>query len=108
LLGAGGSLSPSTLSAGSHTITAMVTDSGGRTASATRAVLVQGRPVVTITVPLDGTRIQLGTALTLTATATDAEEGNVSGRVTWTSSRDGVLGVGGTISISTLSAGTHT
>src|SRR5439155_4106847 len=40
-------------------------------------------------------------------TATDAEDGNLAARVSWISSRDGVLGTGGSITTSTLSSGTH-
>src|SRR5207253_423697 len=106
-LGTGGSLTLSTLTAGVHTLTASVTDSGGRTASASRSITVSGRPAVTITTPLSGARFNQADVISFTAAATDPEDGDVSSTTAWTSDRDGALGTGGTIT-HTLSAGTHT
>lgn len=63
-------------------------------------------PVVTITSPMDGAVIQ-GGAVTLIATATDAEDGNLASGITWSSSLDGDLGTGASITPG-LSLGTHT
>ncbi|MBK7167690.1 MAG: hypothetical protein IPH83_00065 [Gammaproteobacteria bacterium] len=41
-------------------------------------------------------------------TATDPEDGNLSNSLSWSSSRDGVIGSGASFSTSGLSAGTHT
>lgn len=65
-------------------------------------------PTVTISSPADGSTFTRGDAITFTGTATDAEDGSLTAGLTWTSSRDGALGSGGTISTSALSAGTHT
>ena len=111
-LGTGGSLSR-TLSVGTHTITAAVTDSGGLTGSATRTVTVTSAtpsntaPVVSITAPANGTSVVEGTAVTFTGTASDTQDGNLTAALTWTSNRDGALGTGGSLS-RTLSVGTHT
>src|SRR5204862_128357 len=107
VLGTGGSLTLSTLTAGVHTLTASVSDSGGRTASASRSITVSGRPAVTITTPLSGARFNQADTISFTAAATDPEDGDVSSTTAWTSDRDGALGTGGTIT-HTLSVGTHT
>ena len=65
-------------------------------------------PVVTITAPSGGTSVTQGSPVTFTATATDPEDGNLSAGVSWTSSLDGALGTGATLTRSDLSVGTHT
>src|SRR5205823_11748271 len=107
-LGTGGTITTSALSSGTHVITASVADSGHSTASASVTITVNGGPVVSITAPASGASYLPGTAVTLTATATDFEEGDLTGRITWTSNRDGTLGMGGSITASALSAGIHT
>ena len=49
-----------------------------------------------------------GDNITFTGTATDTEDGNISGSLAWTSSRDGNIGSGASFSTTTLSVGTHT
>jgi hypothetical protein len=108
LLGAGASLTKTTLSPGAHTITASVTDPSGASAQAHTSVTIGHPPVVTITSPANQATIftpQL--PATLTATADDAEDGDLTSQLHWTSSLDGAIGDGGTIS-RTLSIGTHT
>lgn len=65
-------------------------------------------PTVTITAPANGTSVAQGTSVTFTGTATDPEDGTISGSLTWTSSINGNIGSGASFSTSTLSAGTHT
>ena len=62
-------------------------------------------PVVTITAPANGTSTT--SPVSFTATAADTEDGNIAASVVWSSSLDGVLGTGASISAA-LSAGTHT
>src|SRR5207244_4052587 len=107
-LGMGGSITASALSAGIHTITASATDSSGKPGSMQVIVTVNTPPVVTITAPPAGTSPEPLAGVTFAATATDAEDGNLASAITWTSSRDGALGTGGTLTTSTLSTGTHT
>src|SRR5206468_2949781 len=97
VLGTGGSLTLSTLTAGVHTLTASVSDSGGRTASASRSITVSGRPAVTITTPLSGARFNQADTISFTAAATDPEDGDVSSTTAWPAGRHGALGTGGTI-----------
>ncbi len=112
LLGTGASLSVSTLSAGAHTITASITDSGGKFTTMTRniTVVVPGNtpPVVTVTAPLNGAAFGVGQSVALAATATDTQDGTLTSVISWTSSRDGSLGTGGSLNVSTLTGGTHT
>lgn len=112
-LGSGGTFSTSALSVGTHLITASVTDSGGVTSLATTAVTIMASgpvntaPAVTITAPADGTSVEEGTAVTFTASATDAEDGDLAAGLVWSSDLDGVLGSGGSVTLASLSVGTH-
>lgn len=64
-------------------------------------------PTVTITAPPDGSTFSEGDPVTFTGTASDAENGDLSASVAWTSSLDGPLGSGSPLT-TTLSLGTHT
>ncbi|MBX2821080.1 MAG: T9SS type A sorting domain-containing protein [Rhodothermaceae bacterium] len=63
-------------------------------------------PVVTITSPADGSSFNDGDTINFTGTATDNEDGTISGSITWSSDLDGSLGSGASVS-TTLSIGTH-
>jgi hypothetical protein len=67
---------------------------------------VYGAPAVTITSPSNGASFASGATVNLTGTATDLEQGNVSSQLAWSSSRDGALGTGASLS-RVLSAGQH-
>jgi len=110
VLGSGGSLSVTTLSVGNHVITASVTDSASATvtASATITLVLNQIPVVTITVPDDGIRIDPGQSLGFEGTAIDQEDGDLSSQIEWLSNLDGSLGTGTPITADTLTEGTHT
>jgi hypothetical protein len=106
-LGVGGTLAV-TLREGVHLLSAAVADSDGiRVAVQTRLTITPTPPVVQITAPAAGATAVLGARVTLTATAIDATDGNLSAALRWTSDRDGALGVGGTISTTALSPGVH-
>jgi hypothetical protein len=64
-------------------------------------------PVVTITAPLDDSFFAVGDAITFAATATDAEDGDISANIVWNSSIDGDFGTGATVITAALSPGTH-
>lgn len=64
-------------------------------------------PAVTITSPANESVHLLGTAVTLNASVSDIEDGDVSASVVWTSDLDGIVGSGASVS-APLSAGTHT
>ena len=64
-------------------------------------------PTVTITSPADGATVGSGASISFAGTATDAEDGDISANLTWTSNLDGSIGSGANFS-ATLSDGTHT
>ncbi len=67
-----------------------------------------GAPTVAITAPANAQTFALATPITFTATANDAEDGDLTAGLTWTSNIDGVIGAGGNFTTSSLSVGTHT
>jgi hypothetical protein len=64
-------------------------------------------PSVTISSPGNGSSFSSGGSVTFAGAATDRQDGNLSGSLAWTSSIDGGLGYGASLS-RVLSAGTHT
>src|SRR5207249_1132421 len=108
-IGTGGSFNRATLSRGTHTLTASITDTAGLSASATTHVTVldDAPPVVTITAPT-ATLFADGKPITFTATAIDTIDGDRSSTITWTSNRDGAIGTGASFTASSLSIGVHT
>ena len=64
-------------------------------------------PSVSLTSPTDGATFNSGDLILFDATASDTEDGNVTGDLVWTSSIDGQIGTGGSFS-ATLSDGNHT
>lgn len=95
-----------TLSIGTHIISASVKDSGGLAAtdSITFSVTaaVNTAPSVSITSPTNDSTAEEGTALQLKATANDLEDGDLSSSISWHSSLDGSIG-----NLVTLSVGNH-
>lgn len=111
--GSGGTVSTNSLSVGTHTIRASVTDADGNDGADTVTTTISvdppppQPPVVMITSGA-GTYVE-GDTVVLTGTATDAEDGTITNNLTWSSNLDGAIsGTGGTVSTSTLSIGTHT
>lgn len=64
-------------------------------------------PNVSISSPANGTEIESGFELNFLGSATDVEDGDLTGSLAWTSSLDGPIGTGGSVS-AVLSVGTHT
>src|SRR5207249_1704432 len=108
VLGTGGTITTNALSTGTHVLTASATDHGSKTGHASVIITINTTPAVTITAPANNATYELGAAVTLSGTATDVEHGALPPTIAWTSSRDGALGTGRTITASTLSTGTHT
>ncbi|MEM6377603.1 MAG: malectin domain-containing carbohydrate-binding protein, partial [Bacteroidota bacterium] len=110
-IGTGATFNKSDLSIGTHTITATQTDAGGLTSSASISVVINAtvnqNPVVNIIAPTDMSNVEEGNMVSLNATATDPEDGNVANSLVWISDLDGTIGTTGT-DVSTLSVGTHT
>ncbi|NOT29202.1 MAG: DUF1080 domain-containing protein [Planctomycetes bacterium] len=65
-------------------------------------------PTLTIQSPLEGSQFALGQAVSLEASASDPQEGDLSSAITWASDRDGALGSGSSLTLATLTRGTHT
>ena len=107
-LGTGGSVSTSSLSVGTHTVTASVTDSDGNTETDTTIVTIEPNSVPTVSITSGGGTYLAGATVQLQGTASDAEDGSLTGSIDWSSNLDGSLGTGGSVSTSSLSVGTHT
>lgn len=111
-LGTGSPLATTALSVGDHTVTLIARDSGGNSGTATIAVRVlpmNQAPTVTITAPATGATFTAGTMIAFTGTATDPEDGALTGAaVRWSSSIDGALGTGLSLTTASLSVGAHT
>lgn len=63
-------------------------------------------PTVAISSPADGSVFDSGASITFTGSASDAEDGDLTSNLTWSSDVDGELGTGGSVAAS-LSDGTH-
>lgn len=109
-LGPGAQISTASLSVGTHTISLTATDTRGLAGSSSieLEVLANGLPSVTISAPNAGFEALEGTEVTFVGEATDAEDGALTGdALNWSSSLDGDLGTGGTVSTTSLSLGDH-
>jgi hypothetical protein len=109
-LGTGTQLTTSSLSQGTHTITFSAEDSRGLEGSIgiELEVLANGLPAVTIDQPANGANFLDTDAITFSGSATDDEDGALSGTsLVWNSSLDGEFATGEVPAALTLSAGTH-
>jgi len=109
LIGTGGSFTNSSLSIGTHAITANVTDTNGSSDSKQMQVTitVNTDPEITIISPANGTAFSVGESILFNATANDLEDGSISSLLEWTSDLGGLIGTGGSFTNSSLSIGTH-
>ena len=107
-IGSGGSFQKA-LSSGTHNITARVTDSAGSAASATVTVTVGPKPntppVVSISSPGNGASLT-SSSVSFKGSASDIDQGNLTANLAWYSSIDGLIGYGGSFTV-TLSIGSH-
>jgi hypothetical protein len=74
------------------------------------AVMPEGQnraPVLSLGVPEEGGAVLQGSPVMLRALAVDPEDGDLSARITWTSSIDGPIGIGATVAAAMLSPGVH-
>jgi subtilisin family serine protease len=111
-IGSGGSFPTSSLSVGTHTITASVTDAGGLSGSASITVTINSAPpppppntapVVSISSPANNSSFAKNTAISFSGSASDAEDGSITSNLVWTSYKNGsttgqIIGTGGSFS----------
>ena len=102
------SVTPLVGSAGNVTITVTVSD-GNSSASENfpLTVTLNNPPVVTLTSPPNNTMVLDTDLVSLQASASDVEDGDVSASLTWSSSLSGALGSGASLT-TTLLEGVHT
>lgn len=112
VLGSGASISDlSGLTIGQHLITARVYDAFGAEGSAQIGIsIVDDKiPSISIVSPVNNATISERTLITLNGASLDAEDGDISDSISWSSNINGPLGVGKTLVLPTgLSQGTHT
>jgi hypothetical protein len=108
-IGAGAGFTTSALSIGTHSITASVADGAGLAGSDQVAIEIRANtpPAVAIGAPADGTDLFAGQAVAFAASASDAEEGDLSAGIQWSSDQDGPIGTGAGFSLASLTVGTH-
>ena len=109
-IGTGMSTTRSDLSLGQHTITLAATDANGLSASVSVSISVvaSGVPIVSISSPAANSEHEHDTAVSFQGSATDPEDGTLSGgALVWTSSVNGQIGTGTEFSRSDLSSGPH-
>jgi hypothetical protein len=112
VIGGGASVSRDDLSIGSHVIRLVATDSGGKSDTASVSIEVKPfneSPSAAISAPADGASFVERTSIDFEGSATDSEDGALTGvSLTWTSNLDGSLGTGESISRDDLAVGAHT
>ncbi|MEO8334225.1 MAG: PKD domain-containing protein [bacterium] len=107
-IGTGASMSTSTLTAGTHLITLTVKDSHNAAGVASISIVINRPPSVSISSPAPNASVAAGTSVTFSGSATDPEDGVLSGTsMVWTSSRDGQIGTGVSFATTSLSIGAH-
>ena len=65
-------------------------------------------PTISVTSPANGLVVAAGTAVSLSGTANDTQDGNITANIQWSSNLQGALGTGGSVNAATLAPGTHT
>ncbi len=101
-------ITPKTGSAGDVTISVSADDGGNSdTESFVLHVTLNNPPQVTISSPTDNAAFLDSDLVSLQASASDAEDGDLGSLISWTSSLDGLLGSGSSLSVQ-LGEGTHT
>ena len=109
IIGTGTSFSTTALDGGEHAVSLTATDADGATHSTSITIFAQNAtPVATINNPATGSSFDEGNSITFQGTATDIEDGSLTGSsLVWTSNIDGQIDTGTTFETDTLSSGTH-
>ena len=111
-IGRGTSFSTNALSVGTHVITLTAADAQGLSSFVTRTITVttpvNQLPSVNISSPAGGTSVVQGTSLNFVGSASDPEDGVLSGAsLVWTSSLGGSIGTGTSFTSNSLTVGAH-
>lgn len=110
-IGTGESFSSNTLTTGVHTLSLVAWDSQGIPSTpATIGIEVENTaPVALILLPATGTSFRISSLIQFRGSGNDAEDGILTGtQLRWSSNRDGQIGTGENLAVSTLTAGNHT
>lgn len=117
-LGTTANLNLNTMTAGEHVVILTLANAAGNTVATDSVSVTVAEssttpdntfPVASITAPTGDVSFNVGEVITFTGTGMDAEDGALTdSSLVWSSSEDGGLGTGGTITIDTLSKGEHT
>ncbi|MEM1086053.1 MAG: hypothetical protein AAGI48_18225, partial [Verrucomicrobiota bacterium] len=107
IIGTGATFNYAALTPGLHVITATATDSGSAEGSDSVSIAVNARPVVDIVTPTDSAVFDEGDVIAFEGTATDAEEGDLTASLIWSSDVTGLIGFAGSFNFSSLPVGTH-
>jgi PKD repeat protein len=107
-IGTGETFARSDLSAGSHLIRLVATDTDGASDTAAVSIRINAPPNATITDPANGSSFTVGTNVSFRGTGDDPEDGSLSGtELVWSSNLDGVFGTGSPNNHNGLTVGTH-
>lgn len=101
-----------TFTAGSSHYVEISSDNGQASADAIKLVYGSAPPPnqppsLSISAPVNNSSHSQGSSVTFTATATDPEQGDLSSSISWSSDKDGSLGSGASLAITTLSVDSH-
>jgi myo-inositol-hexaphosphate 3-phosphohydrolase len=106
-LGRGGNI-VAVMKEGVHRITARATNTAGNVGSAQlNLTITPTPPFVRINAPAAGAIVAAGAGVTLTGTAGDSTDGNLTSSLMWSSDLQGALGKGGTVVTAALVPGLH-
>jgi len=100
-------ISPNSGATGTAIITLQVSDGVNTATESFQLSVTNSSPIINIFSPQNNADFILTDIVSFHATASDAEDGSLSSSIVWSSSLDGVLGVGSVVDIS-MSIGTHT
>lgn len=110
-IGTGGQLNVTSLSQGTHTIFVTASDTSNATVTNEFTVniypVLNSVPTITVISPVNFSVIPSGQATTLQANATDLEDGDLTSTIQWSSTIDGFVGQGGSVSGVFLTPGNH-
>ncbi|QTD51194.1 PKD domain-containing protein [Sulfidibacter corallicola] len=105
----GGTFGYSPVAVGQHTVTVSVTDSGGEAASASLTLnVVSNNTPPTLDIDQADLSVVQGTSVTLTASAQDAEDGDLGSAIQWSDANGPDTAVGASFTFVPQAIGAHT